>query len=148
MKRIAFLVLIFFVICNMNVKSQTDVVSDDYYNYTKVTTFDISSQPAVEINQDMIKIINSVNSGSEYLTWRDLILGFDKQSLSDFYQAYINCDLEKESLRDIKLALEEKRFRYDRVVTGTDEESIAEAVIQSKENNTDGSTSMTVQQSK
>ncbi len=113
---------------NLHIKSQISVVNKNHYNgndNTKVTTYNISGEPVIVINHDMIERFNNVNTGGEYITWRDLILGYDIESLRDFYYAYINCDLEKESLHDIKLALEEKKHNYDRIETGNTEEYFA-----------------------
>ena len=129
MKRIVMLLMAALWILNMQVKSQISIVRKDHYNVdnnTNVTTYDISSEPVIVINHEMIKRFNNVNTGGEYLTWRDLILGYDIESLRDLYYAYINCDLEKESLHEIKLALEEKRLNYDRIETGNTQEYFAE----------------------
>jgi outer membrane cobalamin receptor len=75
-------------------------------------------------SQDVIESGDSpVNP--EYLTWRDLITGYDIQSLKDLYQAYINCDFERESMKDIKLALEQKKLEYEKIIQGYDTEYLA-----------------------
>ncbi len=61
----------------------------------------------------------------EYLTWGDLITGYDIQSLKDLYQAYINCDFDRESMKDIKLALEQKKLEYEKIIQEYDTEYMA-----------------------
>jgi hypothetical protein len=75
-------------------------------------------------SQDVIESASSpVNS--EYLTWQDLITGYDIQSLKDVYQAYINCDFDRESMMDIKLALEQKKLEYEKIIQEYDKEYLA-----------------------
>ena len=113
MKRIVLLLLLIFGIYNINIKSQKTVVVENLYDnndITDITAFNTTNESGIVINYDMIERFNNVNTDGEYLTWRDLILGYDIQSLRDFYYAYINCNFEKESLSDIKLALEDKKL--------------------------------------
>lgn len=62
----------------------------------------------VAVNHEMINRFNECQAEGEYLSWRDLVLGFENQTIQELYLAYRNADLDKESLNDIKLALENK----------------------------------------
>ena len=66
----------------------------------------------VIINHEMIERFNNCEADGEYLSWRDLILGFDYKTMSELYLAYKNADLNGESLADIKLVLEEKQQEH------------------------------------
>ena len=126
MKRVILLLSVINFIFLSNSNSQ-NIVSDDNNIYPvsndKITVSNNNNK--VVLNFDMIERFNNSGRGQEYLTWRDLILGFDVQSLKDFYYAYINCDLDKESLTDIKLALEQKKLENERTIRECQDEYLA-----------------------
>jgi hypothetical protein len=96
-----------------------------YSNSQDVIASVSSPVNAVKVNLDMIERFNNAGNNPEYLTWRDLITGYDIQSLKDLYQAYINCDFERESMQDIKLALEQKKLEYEKKMQEYDNEYLA-----------------------
>lgn len=71
-------------------------------------------EPAVElvINKEMIDRFNQCETDGILISWSDLILGFDSQSLSDLYLAYQTVDLDSLTLDDIRLALEDKQSEH------------------------------------
>ncbi len=82
-------------------------------------TFALQNNQVV-INDKMIERFNNYKTEGEYLTWRDLVAGFDSQALYDLYMAYLNANLETQSLKDIKLALENEqteRLNNSNIVT-------------------------------
>jgi len=99
----------------------------------------------VVINFEMIERFNNIASDGEYLSWRDLILGYDVQTLKDFYYAYNNCDMEYESLNDIKLALEEKRLNHENSIKDSDTEYFAIIMNRNIEINTSDTRKIFVQ---
>ena len=114
----------FIFLSNSNSQNIVSVDNSIYpESNNKITVSNSDNQ--VVINFDMIERFNSVGKDSEYLTWRDLILGYDVQSLKDFYYAYIKCDFEKESLKDIKLALEQKKLENEKTIRECQDEYFA-----------------------
>jgi hypothetical protein len=126
MKKQILLLLIINILFFKNLNSQ-DIISDND-NLSSVSiqksTGNVSNGGVV-INFEMIDRFNNVAKDEEYLTWGDLILGYDVQSLQDFYYAYITCDIEKESLKDIKLALEENKIENEKILRDYDTEYLA-----------------------
>lgn len=72
----------------------------------------IKTQSKVIINQEMIKRFNDCGTEGEYLSWRDLVTGFDNRSLADLYTAYLTADFDKETLAEIKQRLEVKHSEH------------------------------------
>ncbi len=148
MKKIGLLIIVISGIYNLNIKSQITVVSKDHYDNSgnaEIITYNISSEPVIVINHDMIERFNSVCADGEYLSWSDLILGYDTQSLSDLYHAYVNYDSEKESLSDIKLALEQKKNENENLKIEHSEGFFAKAQKRNTENTNKASSVMIVQ---
>jgi hypothetical protein len=96
-----------------------------FSNSQDVITSGSSPVNTVKVNLEMIERFNNAGNDPEYLTWRDLISGFDVQSLQDLYQAYINCDFDRESMKDIKLALEQKKLENEKIIKEYDTEYMA-----------------------
>lgn len=126
MKKAILLLSVISFIFLSNSNSQ-NIVSGDNNIYSesnnKITASNIDNR--VVINFDMIERFKNAGTDSEYLTWRDLILGYDVQSLQDLYYAYINCDFKKESLKDIKLALEQKKLENEKTIQEGQDEYLA-----------------------
>lgn len=70
------------------------------------------SEPNVVINKEMIERFNQCDTEGKLISWSDLVLGFDRENLSNLYLAYQNADLDKQSLEDIKLALEHTQTEH------------------------------------
>ncbi len=77
------------------------------------------------INHEMIDRFNACETSGEYLTWMDLVTGFDNQSLSDLYLTYRNADLETESLADIKKTLEDSQSKHLLNISNISESELA-----------------------
>ncbi|MFO7656763.1 MAG: hypothetical protein R6W78_06820 [Bacteroidales bacterium] len=69
----------------------------------------VASQPLVKVNKEMVDRFNNCETDSMLVSWSDLVIGFDRENLSNLMFAYLNSDLENQSLEDIKLALENKQ---------------------------------------
>lgn len=71
-----------------------------------------SVTPQVKVNAEMIARLNQCELTSDYLSWRDLVTGFDSQSLANLYAAYLSVDFSKQTLSDIKLELLNRMEEY------------------------------------
>ena len=71
-----------------------------------------SEMQNVKVNTEMIERFNNCKVDGNILTWSDVVLAFDNQTLGDLYIAYVNTDLDEQSLEDIKLALENKQKEH------------------------------------
>ena len=147
MKRLFLLLMLVFGIYSINIKSQTVSTMDSNPGnvFNPNSTINKTSGKGIVINFEMIERFNNIASDGEYLTWRDLILGYDIQSLRDFYYAYNNSDMEYESLNDIKLALEEKRLNHENSIKDSDTEYFAKIMNRNIEINTSDTRKMFVQ---
>jgi len=94
-------------------------------NSQDVVSADNNADNRVVVNLEMVQRFNNAGKDAEYLTWGDLITGYDIQSLQDFYYAYINCDFDRESMRDIKLALEQKKLENEKILQEYDTEYLS-----------------------
>jgi hypothetical protein len=94
-------------------------------NSQDVVSADNNADNRVVVNLEMVQRFNNAGKDAEYLTWGDLITGYDIQSLQDFYYAYINCDFDRESMRDIKLALEQKKLDNEKILQEYDTEYLS-----------------------
>ena len=147
MKKLILLLMLLFGIYSINIKSQTVSTMDSNPGHVlnPNSTINKTSGKGIVINFEMIERFNNIASDGEYLTWRDLILGYDIQSLRDFYYAYNNSDMEYESLNDIKLALEEKRLNHENSIKDSDTEYFAKIMNRNIEINTADTRKMFVQ---
>jgi hypothetical protein len=64
------------------------------------------------VNKEMINRFNQCDTEGKLISWSDLVMGFDSQSLSELYLAYQSADLNSQTLEDIKMALEDKQSQY------------------------------------
>ena len=71
-----------------------------------------SKMQNVKVNTEMIERFNNCKVDGNILTWSDVMLAFDNQTLGDLYIAYVNADLNEQSLEDIKLTLENKQKEH------------------------------------
>lgn len=143
-RSILLLMLIFGIYC-CNIKSQMIRTMDNTHGkeVNSNSTTDKTGESGIVVNLEMIERFNSVTVDGEYLSWRDLITGYDIQSIKDLYYAYINCDFENESMQDIKLVLEEKGLKN--IIKESDTEYFAEIMRKYIEINTPNSKKMFVQ---
>jgi len=133
MKRTVFFIFIMNILFLNNLNSQVASAGNNPEN-------------RVVVNLEMIERFNNAGKDTEYLTWGDLINGYDVQSLQDFYYAYINCDFDKESMKDIKLALEHKKIENEKMLQEHDTEYLAKIRNLKLRINMPGSSQMIVQQ--
>ncbi len=133
MKRTVFLIFVMNILF-LNSSNSQDVVSAGNNPDNRVV-----------VNNEMIQRFNNAGKDAEYLTWRDLITGYDIQSLQDFYYAYINCDFDRESMKDIKLALEQKKLENEKILLEYDTEYLAKIRNMKIQVNMPGSSQMIVQ---
>jgi hypothetical protein len=66
----------------------------------------------VVVNIEMIERFNQCETDGNLISWRDLVLGFDYQSLSDLFYAYRSADLDNQTLEEIRLALEDMQSEH------------------------------------
>jgi Skp family chaperone for outer membrane proteins len=64
------------------------------------------------VNKEMINRFNQCDTEGKLISWSDLVMGFDSQSLSELYLAYQSADLNSQTLEDIKMALEDKQSQH------------------------------------
>lgn len=69
----------------------------------------------VKINTEMVERFNKCESDTSCVSWKDLILGFDYQTLFDFFQAYKTVDLSNETLIQVKYSLQAKLNQVNNV---------------------------------
>jgi len=74
----------------------------------------MNAEPATKlvVNKEIIDRFNQCETGGMLVSWSDLVLGFDSQSLSDLYFAYLTADLESHTMEEIRLALEDKQSEH------------------------------------
>ncbi|MBN2213180.1 MAG: hypothetical protein JW723_02960 [Bacteroidales bacterium] len=66
----------------------------------------------VVVNIEMIERFNQCETDGKLVSWSDLVLGFDYQSLSDLFYAYRTADLDNQTLEEIRLALEDRQTEH------------------------------------
>ncbi|MBN2612980.1 MAG: hypothetical protein JXB00_15610 [Bacteroidales bacterium] len=71
-----------------------------------------NNQSLVEVNKEMIDRFNNCKTDSMLVSWSELVIGFDRENLSNLMLAYLNADFENQSLEDIKLALDNKQTEH------------------------------------
>jgi hypothetical protein len=86
-------------------ESSQDLGNNNSYNVNTATT-------KVVVNKEMIERFNQCETDGKLISWSDLVLGFDYQSLSDLYYAYRTADLESQTLEDIRLALVNRQSEH------------------------------------
>ncbi len=62
----------------------------------------------VKVNVKMIQQFYDSYDNHEYLSWRELIDSYDKESLIAFWNTYRTADIEENTLAEIKKELDEK----------------------------------------
>ena len=97
---------VFFQLGLLNAQESKQVLNENSSN--------LIEEPAVKlvINKEMIDRFNQCETDGKLISWSDLVLGFDSQSLSDLYYAYQAADLESQTLEEIRLALEDKQSEH------------------------------------
>ena len=97
---------VFFQLGLLNAQESKQVLNEKSSNMIE--------EPATKlvINKDMIDRFNQCETNGNLISWSDLVVGFDRQSLSDLYLAYQTSDLDSQTLDDIRLVLEDKQTEH------------------------------------
>ena len=97
------MISIFFQLGSLNAQENLQVLNENSSMMTE--------EPAIKVvvNKEIINRFNQCETDGKLISWSDLVLGYDTQSLTDLYLAYQTSDLESQTLEDIKLALENKQ---------------------------------------
>ena len=105
------------------------------------------AEPATKlvINKEMIDRFNQCDTDGKLISWSDLVLGFDSQSLLDLYIAYQTADLESQTLEEIRLVLEDKQTEYLNSCNISDDELAWFNRVKEEINSKLGMTGMVVQ---
>jgi|GEM_PF-3711449 len=100
------MISIFFQLGSLNAQENLQVLNENSSMMTE--------EPAIKVvvNKEIINRFNQCETDGKLISWSDLVLGYDTQSLTDLYLAYQTSDLESQTLEDIKLALENKQSEH------------------------------------